>query len=610
MYQVSDEYRAKMLDQVQTHRLSGTIDGVPFSERDVIGVSYSGSCNTKKVNIGSVNIGVLKLTFLTDILDRGDYQGKTVTLSDSLLLGYDEDDEPIWESVPVGTFYVAEATWRAVNMVDITAYDCISKMDKSLNLDQSSGTIYSWCSYIATQTGTAFGMTAEEVQALPNGTELFGLYEGNELETYRDLLSAIAQLVGGFVYAAKNGTWKIRSFDDTSVVAIPKNRRMSGAKFSDFTTLYDAISYVAASDGLVKVVGDANGMILKLGTQPFLQMGSAAAIDRRANAIVDSVKRMTYTPFEVSMLPAFIALDLGDVIELTDDYTGETSIGAVMAVTWTYNKSFKASCYGDNPELQSAQSKTEKNISGLMRETTKNEVTYYNFANLESLTFGSEEEVSIAKLRFVSAQTTTVKIMHEFIFDMLADLSSDASYEVHYYLDNELVAYSPYERIGGIYGGQSGITELSICRDFFYILKDVEPNIPHTWEVKMIAHGIDSVTIDVDHAHITLEGQRMYGEEYFDGLVEASDELTIIPLGYLGLVSITDTASVNISSAAIATATDNVGLYDVASLEVLPISEGSGADAPQIRLRGGAYINTEDGKRLCTEDGIRFVTSR
>ena len=143
MYSVSNQYRSKMLDQVQTHALSGTIHhDFNFTGDDVIGVSYTNQCSDKKVSLGSVNIGVLKLTFLKDILNRGNYYGKEITLTDSLLLGYDENDDPIYEDVPIGVFYVGDAVHTGPDMVDITAYDCLSKMDKTLELGQTSCYIY------------------------------------------------------------------------------------------------------------------------------------------------------------------------------------------------------------------------------------------------------------------------------------------------------------------------------------------------------------------------------------------------------------------------------------------------------------------------------------
>ncbi len=604
MYTVSDEYKIKMLDQIQTHALSGTIGSIPFSGEDVIGVSYTNKCTEKKVSIGGVNIGTLKLTFLKDILNRGDYYGQTITISDSLLTGYDENEDPIWETVPLGVFYVAEAVWTAAGMINVTAYDVLSLLDKNLNIDQSAGSVYAWCKYIEQETGAVFGMTEAQCELLPNGTELISPYEKGNLETFRDLLSALAQMVGGFAYAERDGTWKLKTFGNTSVISIPRNRRYSGAKYSDFTTYYDTVSYVEAETNTVRYIGDGEGLVMKLGSNPFLQYGSYGAIQRRVYAIVDSIKNMTYTPFEAGLMPAFVALDLGDVISLVDDYTEHTSSGAVMDVTWTYNKSFKVKSYGDNPNLRSAQSKTDKNISGLMQNTTRNEVIYYNFSNIEQITFGPEEETTIASLAFTSAQETTVKILHEFVMDILSDLAVGGSYELHYYLDGELVSYKPIESLGAITAFQSGTdTPATITRDFFYILKNVEPNVRHTWEVKILAHDITSMEIDVNHAHVTLEGQRLYGEDYWGGYIEAKDTLTLIPYGYLSLISITESVSADLYTSIGETASDNYTLIDLSNLTLIGMT-----DSVQVIKQGGFYFATEDGKDIVTENDKNIIT--
>ena len=604
MYTVSDEYKIKMLDQIQTHALSGTIGSIPFSGEDVIGVSYTNKCTEKKVSVGGVNIGTLKLTFLKDILNRGDYYGQTITISDSLLTGYDENEDPIWETVPVGVFYVAEAVWTAAGMINVTAYDCLSKLDDPLSLDQTTGSVYSFCSYIALQTGTTFGMTEQECQALPNGGELISPYEESNMETWRDLLSALAAFIGGFVYADRDGSWKLKIFDTDPVITIPKRRRMKGSKFSDFESAFDTISFVDIQSETLKVYGDGLKLTMSLEMNPFLQYGTVGAVSRRAENILGAVKNIKYTPYDVSGLPAFIALDLGDVVAFSDDYAGDTSYGAVMNFVWTYNKSMKIQCFGENPNLRKAQSKNDKDISGLINNSTKNEISYFNFANIGELTILPEEEVSIAELRFTSSQQTTVKIMHEFIFDMLADLAEAGSYELHYYLDDELLPYKPYERIGGLQGATTGETELSICKDFFYILRDIEPNIRHKWEVKILTHGISETTIGVDHAHITVEGQRLYGEDFFDGFIEAEDNITLIPFGYLALRDITDTVNVNvgISNEAIQV-TDQITMYSFSSMQIKPMTE-----TVQIFMEGGFYIVTEDGKYLTTEDDVRMIT--
>lgn len=546
MYSVSNEYLTKMFDQVQTHKLSGTIDSVPFSDSDVIGVSYTNRCSDKKVNVGSVNIGTLKLTFLSDILNRGEYYGKAITLSDSLLTGYDGNDDPIWESVPLGTFYVGEAKWTAAGTINITAYDCLSKMDEPLAISQTSGKVYDFCSYVAHHTGTTFGMTSEECEALPNGDQVMSPYEEANMTTWRDLVSAVAQMVGGFAYAGRDGKWYLKNFDDTSVVAIPKNRRVSGTTFSDYETYYDTILYTDIASKEVRVIGDGQGLSMNLGNQPFLQYGLPVVVTTRCQAIVDAIKKMKYTPFSVSGLPALIALDLGDVITLENDYSGNDSKGAIMYISWTYNKTIKFDCYGENPNLRSAQSATDKDIAGLMNQTSQNEIVYYTFANLQQIEVEPEDETVIASLNFTALQPTTVKIMHEFLMDMVADLGDDCSYELKYYLDDVLVSYSPYERIGGIQGISSGdTTNLSIGRDYFYILNGIEAGIRHNWKVAIVTHGIETTTIDVNHAHVTLEGQRLLGSEAFSGLIEVSDTMPKPLIGDNEVIAYTETIDVN-----------------------------------------------------------------
>lgn len=623
MYSVSESYRAKMLDQVQTHRLIGTIDNVSFSEADVIGVSYQNQCSQKNVLVGSVNIGVLKFTLLRDLLNRGDYYQKKIVIKDGLLLGHDENDEPIWEDVPVGEFYISEALWTGAG-IDITAYDVLSKMDEPLNVDQTSGKIYSFCRFIEEKTGAGFGMTEQECDALPNGTEIISPYEENDIQTYRDLLSALAQMVGGFGYAAKDGTFKLRSFDNESVITLPKNRRISGSEFSDYETNYDAVSYTDLKDKSVRVVGDAEGEIMKLGAQPFLQYGLLDANLRRAQNIVNAIKRMRYTPFKTSALPAFIALDLGDVISMPDDYSEESSSGAVMQMSYTFNKAVSISCYGDNPALQSAQSKAEKNISGLINNTTQNEVTYYNYTNIEEIDILPEVETTIASLAFMSAQTTTVKILHEFLLDMVRDLTVEGGYELRYYLDNELIGYKPRESLSPVIintqvpivppppegdptepvQGEIDPVEISITRDFFYIIRNVAPNFRHTWVVKILTHGIESAKIGIENAHVTLEGQRLFGEEHFDGQIEIKENFFKISLVGMGVKQLEESVTVNVPNAEIITVSENITLYDLGYIGINSLGEEISIVKTWLPLASETHLNflTEDGLLIRVQD--------
>ena len=53
---------------------------------------------------------------------------------------------------------------------------------------------------------------------------------------------------------------------------------------------------------------------------------------------------------------------------------------------------------------------------------------------------------------------------------------------------------------------------------------------------------------------------------------------------------------------------DTLLLYNISDVSVMPIYEGTGAIQPQITLRGGSKITTEDTNYFATELGQRFIT--
>lgn len=589
MYSISDEYRVKMFDQVQTHKLSGTINGIAFSGDDVIGVSYSNRCSDKKVAIGSVNIGVLKLTFLRDILNRGNYYNKVITLVDSLLTGYDLNDDPIFEDVPIGTFYVGDAVYTGKDMVDVTAYDCLSLMDIPLTIGQTSGYIYDFCQVIESQTGATFAMTQEECEALPNATVLTGPYVDNDMSTFRDLLSKLAQMVGGFAYADRSGGWKLKTFDNTSILNIGKARRFSGAKFSDYETRYDAVSYQdVKTTGETIVVGDSMGVIMELGNNPFMQYGTSLAIADRANAILGRVRLMSYTPFEVSLLPAFIVLDLGDVISFTNDYTTGTSTGAIMSLEWSYNRSFKVSCYGSNPNLRNGMSSTDHAIKGVNSANKDGRVATFTASNIQQVDVASDKE-KIIGCYFSTSSSQPVLTLTEIKFD----LDSPGTVEIFYILDDDEIVYSPVETYD-----ESGVHTMSLM----YPVSVNELNLRHKFEVKMRTSSSLTVYPEYTHVFIQATGYDMTGG--FNGCVEATDTYTLIDFGYLLSIALTDTATIDANvQSDLFTPTDTLSALNVSSLVSVALT-----DTATMYMQTGFKRITEDGYQRITEDGYRRIT--
>lgn len=590
MKNVSQEYIEKMFDQVQTHSLRGTLDNdISFTDRDVVGVSWTGQCSDKNVKIGSVYIGTLKLTFLKDFLNRGAYQDKKITIEDGLHLG--EDDI---EYVPLGAFYIGEATWTGKDMVVVTAYDCLSKMDKPISNYQTSGYLYDLCKMVETITDAPFGMSRAECEALPNGNILISAFEENDMTTWRDFVSKLAQMVGGFAYADADGTWKLKSFGTVPVTSIPNIRRMSGSKFSDFQTRFDYLSYVdIRTTGETLYIGDPEGFGMDIGENPFLQFGTSNFVKLRAEAIYNIVKDMKYTPYEVSLLPAFIALDLGDVLSFPDDYTENVSTGALMSITWTYNKSVKVKCFGSNPNLVNAKSAADNRAAANRSSNKDGRISSFVSTNAKEVIIGDLETREVLRTRFSTSSSQPVLTLTEIKFE--TDEATEV--QVIYELDREEIDYIPTETYS-----EAGFHTISLM----YPLMGVEQNLPHTFIVKM--RSSSGAVIEPLEARTYIQGTGFDVSNQFSGLIEVEDDMLFIQFYGLELLRLNESAQVVINPAAIAQAMDDFKEIGLSSIGLLPIEEGSGVLSPHIFFETiFGHIQTEAGDDLTCENGDKLI---
>lgn len=590
MKNVSQEYISKMFDQVQTHSLRGTLDNdISFTDSDVIGVSWTGQCSDKNVKIGSVYIGTLKLTFLKDFLNRGEYQDKKITIEDGLWL-----DEETVEYVPIGEFYIGEATWTGKDMVVVTAYDCLSKMDKPLADYQTSGYLYDLCMMVSLITDAPFGMTREECEALPNGNVLLSAFEENDMTTWRDFVSKLAQMVGGFAYADSDGTWKLKSFGTVPVTSIPNIRRMSGSKFSDFKTRFDYLSYVdIRTTGETLYIGDPLGFGMDLGENPFLQFGTALEVKIRAQEIFDVIKEMKYTPFDVSLLPAFIALDLGDVLSFPDDYTENVSTGALMSITWTYNKSVKVKCFGSNPNLVNAKSAADNRAAANRSSNKDGRITAFVATNSNQIVLNDNETQEVLRTRFSTSSSQPVLTLTEIKFET----DDPTEVQIIYELDRQEIDYIPTETYS-----EAGLHTISLM----YPLMGVVKNTAHVFTVKM--RSSSGAVIEPLEARTYIQGTGFDVSNVFDGYIDAEDDIYLIPLGELELLTMDDNAEITINAAAVLDAMDNLKLHELASLSAIPLKEGSGVLSPHVYFQTiFGYILTESGDVLTTESGDRLI---
>ena len=254
MYPVSAAYKLAAAQPVQEHRLTGMIGGYAFTEANIISGSFhiTNQCtDTADVVLGSVFVGQLDATFTGINLTYNNWIGKKITPSFGLKVGANS-----WEDIPLGEYTIIEARHTA-DGVAVQAYDNMYLFDRKFKKGrfQMTGGLWAFIEQACADCHVDFGMTDEELEALPNGEEVFELFGvwgkfkdfANDIDTYRDLIYWIAQTLGCFATMNRAGELIFVPYTGTVADEVSEEHRIAGAEFADYITNYTGI-YVTNMD--------------------------------------------------------------------------------------------------------------------------------------------------------------------------------------------------------------------------------------------------------------------------------------------------------------------------------------------------------------------------
>lgn len=297
MYPVSNDYIQKIKSISTKHRIiRGNLDQYAFTEDDILSGTFKYSdiaVKSSDIKLGGVFIGSLSMTFLesfTRRIPRGTWRSRTLYISIGL-----EISTGVYEYVPLKPYVIDEAKHSALG-VDVVAYDVMTKFDLPIVMNTTSGTMYGLLIMACNYCDVELGMTAEEVQALPNGNEILGLYPENDIETWRDLISWIAVTAGGFATIDRDGKLVIKIWNDTPVLSIGIDERFTGGTWSDFSTNYSAVKIQNIEDGTESYysVAEDTGMIMDLGANPLMQYGVPETVERMRRNVLNAIQKLKY----------------------------------------------------------------------------------------------------------------------------------------------------------------------------------------------------------------------------------------------------------------------------------------------------------------------------
>lgn len=572
MYPVSDAFMQAIKSNTRKYYWTGTITTsdkktYEFGNEDIVkGSGYISRqcCGNSEIELGSVYAAELGISLFCDI-DRYTLDGAEIKLWFHLGL-----DDGSTEAVPMGVFNVAEAN-RRIKTLELKAYDGMLNLDKAFNKGLSSSYPYEFLSLLSKACHVELAQTKEEIEALPNGTELLGIYQDNDIESWRDFLYYLAQTLGCFAVIDRYGKLSLTSYGSTPVIAIDIRHRFSSS-FSDFVTRYTAVSSTNKKTETAEYYAKDpdDGLTMNLGVNPLLQFGLEETRKRIINTILDVVSTVEYVPFDSETI-GNPALDLGDVLRFTGGHADETKQSAITSIYTKINGKQTVKCVGKNPRLAAAKSKNDKNISGLISSIGETKLSIYTFTNALALDAG-EEKLSIINMEFASGDETNAEFHAQAIMGVESNpdtrtLTAETTIDLGTTTDDEGNEVENKKVISfPLSWNEDGKTALSVfyvldgheVEEFhpkeswlsgkhlltlYYPIIGLTANQLHTFEV-LISMKNGTGYIEAQNIMATITGQGLGVQERWDGRITADDTLKKILLSSMPTHTLHDAVTV------------------------------------------------------------------
>ena len=562
MYPVSEEFLTAVQENTRNFYWTGRITtkaGVvhEFGNGDIVkgsGYITGQCCGSAEIEIGTVYAAEMGLTLFSEI-DRYTLEDAKIELFYHLRLG-----NGIFEEVPMGIFEVSEAN-RTLYCLELKAYDYMLRFERSFNGFETVGNAYAFLALCCKACDVELAHTQAEIEAMPNGAELLSVYMENDIETYRDVLFYVGQVLGGFFCINREGKLELRKYGNVPVMTVSHRQRFSSS-FSDFITRYTAISStnVKTQTAEYYALKTDDGLTMNLGVNPLLQFGLEETRKALLENILSDLSVIRYVPFDSDTI-GNPALDLGDVLVFSGGHADETQLACVTGYQIKINGKHYLKCVGKNPRLAQAKSKNDKNLSGLLNQIEAGKIGIHTFTNASAYTV-NETDVKIISIEFAAAEETHV----QFFAIVLVDVSANAAVQAgtakgtvvvpvpsvaedgtettvnvsveaelpvtvpadgravarvrYVFNDEEILPHYPAETWG------SGKHVLPL----YYPIEELIPNFTNTFQVFLRLEG-GSGQIDTGGCSASISGQGMAAAPAWDGKIVLEDTAAVFRVG-------------------------------------------------------------------------------
>lgn len=580
MYSVSDAFLRAVRSNTRKYFWTGTIvtkGGMTyeFGAKEIVkGSGYISRqcCGSTEIELGTVYAAEMGIALLSDI-DRYTLEDAQVTLVFHLVLA----DGSV-EDVPMGVFEVSEAN-RLAKCLELKAYDFMLRFDKSFNGFETVGTAYDFIALCCKRCKVELANKRAEIDAMRNGGVTLSVYTENDIETCRDVLFYVVQVLGGFFIINREGKLELRKYGKDPVMKVEQRHRFSSS-FSDFITRYTAVSSTNKQTQIAEyyALDPDNGLTMNLGVNPFLQFGLKETREMLCRNILADLSVIRYVPFGSDTI-GNPALDPGDVLTFTGGQADEGQITCITSIRQKIGGKQSLKCVGKNPRLAQAKSRNDKNISGLLNQIEDNAKTgkigIHTFTNASAHEIG-QTRVKLVSIQFASSEENHMQFFAQVVVDVAADpversaeasgtvvipfpggsgsgtgsaddtsggadagsrsdseVSVDVSLPVKWQEDGQAVCHVVFEFNNEeimehcpVETWHSGKHILSL----YYPIEKIVANYTNTFNVYLWMEN-GSGTVDVGDCIASVSGQAMAAGEAWDGKLEVEDYTTRFAIG-------------------------------------------------------------------------------
>ena len=405
-----------------------------FDQEDMVkgsGYITSQCCGSTEIELGTVYAAEMGISLFSEI-NRYTLEDAIVELfyhlkisnsrsSTDLDPNYDQSIEAdgIYETIPMGIFEVSEANRKAKSL-EIKAYDYMVRFEKNFTALESIGNAYDFMTLCATACSVTLAQDRETIEAMPNGSENLSIYTDNDIETFRDVLFYVGQVLGGFFVINRSGELELRKYGNVSVLTVERRHRFTSS-FSDFITRYTAVSSTNLRTQVAEYyhLDPDDGLTMNLGVNPLLQFGLDETRRELCENILNDLSLVNYVPFDSDTI-GNPALDVGDILSFSGGQADSTTIACITSNSIKIGGRQAIKCVGKNPRLSQAKSKNDKNISGLLAQIEAGKIGIHTFTNASAFTV-QDIDTKIISIEFATSEANHAQFFGQVIVNVSAD---------------------------------------------------------------------------------------------------------------------------------------------------------------------------------------------